>query len=178
MAAPADQHRIAVDGAHIVRETGVLDQVATILEAQAMPYRQTRELGQELPLAGRIIKVANAYDDLAEGRNDLAHQETAMERIHLGLGYEYDPLVARHSPTCWSAAAPDAPASLRPDGVWPSTGELRQAVPPADRTRRRRCRRARRRPRPTAPWSTWARSTAVHRVPRPGHLVEVTDALF
>jgi len=95
MAAPADQHRIAVDGAYIVRETGVLDQVATILEAQATPYRQTRELGQELPLAGRIIKVANAYDDLAEGRNDLAHQETAMERIYLGLGYEYDPLVVQ-----------------------------------------------------------------------------------
>jgi len=93
MAAPADQHRIAVDGAHIVRETGVLEQVATILEAQPTPYRQTRELGQELPLAGRIIKVANAYDDLAEGESGPGQRDTAVERIHLGLGYEYDPLV-------------------------------------------------------------------------------------
>jgi HD-GYP domain-containing protein (c-di-GMP phosphodiesterase class II) len=50
-----------------------------------------REFGQELPMASRIIKVANAYDDLIgpEGTRD----DRAMERIHLGLGYEYDPRV-------------------------------------------------------------------------------------
>jgi len=95
MAAPADQHRMAVDGAHIVRETGVPGQVATILEAQATSYRQTRELGQELPLAGRIIKVANSYDDLAEGESGPRQRDTAVERIHLGLGYEYDALVVQ-----------------------------------------------------------------------------------
>jgi hypothetical protein len=91
MAAPADQQRIAHDGAEIVRTTGVLDNVAAILEAQTTPYRQVREFGQDLPMASRIIKVANAYDDLCgpEGRNT----ERAMERIHLGLGYEYDPRV-------------------------------------------------------------------------------------
>ena len=91
MAAPADQQRIAHDGAEIVRSTGVLDNVATIMEAQITPYRQVREFGQELPLASRIIKVANAYDDLS-GPEDL-HADRAMERIHLGLGYEYDPRV-------------------------------------------------------------------------------------
>jgi hypothetical protein len=90
MAAPADQQRIAHDGAEIVRTTGVLDNVAKILEAQTTPYRQVRELGQELPMSSRIIKVANAYDDLcAPTGND----DRAMERIHLGLGYEYDPQV-------------------------------------------------------------------------------------
>jgi hypothetical protein len=91
MAAPADQQRIAHDGAEIVRTTGVLDNVAAILEAQTTPYRQVREFGQDLPMASRIIKVANAYDDLCgpDGRNT----ERAMERIHLGLGYEYDPRV-------------------------------------------------------------------------------------
>ena len=91
MAAPADQQRIAHDGAEIVRSTGVLDNVAAILEAQTTPYRQVREFGQDLPLASRIIKVANAYDDMSGpyGEND----ERAMERIHLGLGYEYDPQV-------------------------------------------------------------------------------------
>jgi hypothetical protein len=91
MAAPADQQRIAHDGAEIVRSTGVLDKVATILEAQTTPYRQVREFGQDLPMASRIIKVANAYDDLSgpDGENEAR----AMERIHLGLGYEYDPEV-------------------------------------------------------------------------------------
>ena len=90
MAAPADQQRIAHDGAEIVRTTGVLDTVAAILEAQTTPYRQVREFGQDLPMSSRIIKVANAYDDLcAPDGND----ERAMERIHLGLGYEYDPRV-------------------------------------------------------------------------------------
>lgn len=91
MAAPGDQQRIAHDGAEIVRTTGVLDNVARILEVQTAPYRQVREFGQDLPMASRIIKVANAYDDMAGpgGAND----ERAMERIHLGLGYEYDPRV-------------------------------------------------------------------------------------
>jgi hypothetical protein len=91
MAAPADQQRIAHDGAEIVRTTGVLDNVAEILEAQTTPYRQVREFGQDLPMASRIIKVTNAYDDLCgpDGKNT----ERAMERIHLGLGYEYDPRV-------------------------------------------------------------------------------------
>jgi HD-GYP domain-containing protein (c-di-GMP phosphodiesterase class II) len=42
-------------------------------------------------MASRIIKVANAYDDLVGAGG--AHDDRAMERIHLGLGYEYDPRV-------------------------------------------------------------------------------------
>jgi HD-GYP domain-containing protein (c-di-GMP phosphodiesterase class II) len=91
MAATVDQQRIAHDGAEIVRSTGVLDNVATILEAQTTPYRQVREFGQELPMSSRIIKVANAYDDLRGPHG--ADDARAMERIHLGLGYEYDPRV-------------------------------------------------------------------------------------
>ena len=93
LAAPADQDRIARDGAEIVRQTGVLDDVATILEAQAKPYRHVRELGEPIPISSRIIKVANAYDDLVGDNPTPASQESAIERIHLGLGYEYDPAV-------------------------------------------------------------------------------------
>jgi len=93
LAAPADQRRIAHDGAEIVRETGVLDNVAVILEAQTTSYRHVRELGEDLPLSSRIIKVCNAYDDMAGGLPTLAQRSAAMERIHLGLGYEYDPRV-------------------------------------------------------------------------------------
>jgi HD domain len=93
LAAPADQRRIARDSAEIVRQTGVLDNVAVILEAQTTPYRQVRELGEPLPMSSRIIKVCNAYDDLAGENPDPARHTMAMERIHLGLGYEYDPHV-------------------------------------------------------------------------------------
>jgi acid phosphatase family membrane protein YuiD len=93
MAAPADQRRIAHDGAEIVRQTGVLDTVAQILEAQTTPYRQVREFDEVLPVASRIIKVANAYEDFAGERPGASRRESAMERINLGLGYEYDPAV-------------------------------------------------------------------------------------
>lgn len=93
LAAPADQRRIAHDGAEIVRQTGVLDKVAVILEAQTTPYRQVREFGEDLPLSSRIIKVCNAYDDLAGDNPAPARRDAAIERIHLGLGYEYDPRV-------------------------------------------------------------------------------------
>ncbi len=93
LAAPADQRRIAHDGAEIVRQTGVLDNVAVILEAQTTPYRQVREFGEDLPMSSRIIKVCNAFDDMAGGSPTAARRSAAMERIHLGLGYEYDPHV-------------------------------------------------------------------------------------
>jgi len=93
LAAPADQRRIAHDGAEIVRQTGVLDNVAVILEAQTTPFRQVREFGEVLPLSSRVIKVCNAFDDLAGHSPDSAKRDAAVERIHLGLGYEYDPRV-------------------------------------------------------------------------------------
>ncbi|MBK8468983.1 MAG: HD domain-containing phosphohydrolase [Candidatus Phosphoribacter sp.] len=93
MAARADQQRIALDGAEIVRKTGVPAEVAAAVEQQATPYRVVREQRQDLPLASRIIKVANAYDDIVGGSITSRRREAAMERIHLGLGYEYDPRV-------------------------------------------------------------------------------------
>jgi len=93
MAAPTDQRRIAHDGAEIVRQTGVLDNVAVIIEAQITSYRRVRELGEDLPLSSRIIKVCNAYDDMVGGSPTPARRRVAMERINLGLGYEYDPRV-------------------------------------------------------------------------------------
>jgi hypothetical protein len=92
-----DQRRIAGLGAGIVREAGVLDRVATIVEQQCEPYRLPlqHELAgaDDVPLASRIIKVANAYDDLVGDSDQLSRQADALERIHLGLAFEYDPRV-------------------------------------------------------------------------------------
>ncbi|HET8596045.1 MAG TPA: HD domain-containing protein [Intrasporangium sp.] len=92
-AAPADQLRIAHDTVQIVRETGVLDDVGAVLERQTTPYRQLLEFDEEIPLTSRILKVANAYDDLTGGSGADERREAAVERIFLGLGYEYDPRV-------------------------------------------------------------------------------------
>jgi hypothetical protein len=93
LAAPADQRRIAADSVAIVRETGVFGGAVQILEHQTTPYRQVRELGEEIPLTSRILKVVNAYEDLTAGSRSARAREAAVERIYLGLGYEYDPRV-------------------------------------------------------------------------------------
>ena len=93
MAAPADQARIATDSADIVRKTGVAPEVADAVALQSVPYRVVREDGDQLPLLARIVKVANAYDDFVGGSITARRREAAIERLQLGLGYEYDPRV-------------------------------------------------------------------------------------
>ena len=92
-----DQRRIAELGAAIVGQTGVQSRVATIVQRQCDPYRMPmqHELDgdEQIPLAARIIKVANAYDDLVGESGQLSRRDEALERIHLGLAYEYDPRV-------------------------------------------------------------------------------------
>ncbi|MBT9254136.1 metal-dependent phosphohydrolase [Phycicoccus sp. MAQZ13P-2] len=91
LAAPADQRSIALEGGRIIRRAEIFEDVADYVEGQTIPYRMVRELGEDVPMASRIIKCANAYDDLTGGSSDPALVDAAMERIHLGLGYEYDP---------------------------------------------------------------------------------------
>lgn len=96
LAAPADQEGIAGDGAEIARATGVLDVEAEIIEAQAVPYRHHVSHRRPQPVGSRVIRVANAYDDLLTGRSaglPLSGPEAAIERLYLGLGHEYDPRV-------------------------------------------------------------------------------------
>ncbi|MFL6151566.1 MAG: HD-GYP domain-containing protein [Ornithinibacter sp.] len=105
LAAPSDQRDIADEGARIIRHAEGLEDVADYVEAQTIPYRQVRELGEDLPVASRIIKVANAFDDLTGGSADPDDIRTANERIHLGLGYQYDPEVVQ----ALGVATADAP---------------------------------------------------------------------
>ncbi|MFI7339631.1 HD-GYP domain-containing protein [Streptomyces sp. NPDC050085] len=81
----AQQRRIALLGGAVVRQTGVDAQVAVVVERQADPYR-------EQPLTARIVRTANAYDEMAreEGpQGPLA----ALERLRLATGHDYQPEV-------------------------------------------------------------------------------------
>lgn len=89
--APADQRGIADEGARIVRRTEVLDGVADIIAAQVVQFREVQEYGESVPMSARIIKVCNAFEDLTRG--DSALRDAAIERLTLGIGYEYDPTV-------------------------------------------------------------------------------------
>ena len=94
VAAPADQRRIAALGADVIRQTGVLDDVATIVHQQAEPYRRAHQTTRaNIPLASRIIKAVNAYDDLVGDTYETTPRLEALERLRLGMAYEYDPTV-------------------------------------------------------------------------------------
>ncbi|HKA68681.1 MAG TPA: HD domain-containing phosphohydrolase [Actinomycetes bacterium] len=94
MCSPRQQRRIAELGAEVIRQTRVMESVAEIVAAQAAQYRRSDGVvDQSVPLASRIIKAANAYDDMVSGSPDPARQEHALSRLQLGTIYEYDPRV-------------------------------------------------------------------------------------
>lgn len=94
MVAPDEQRRIAAFGAEVIRQSGVMDRVATVVEQQAAPYRRPGEpLDAGVPIGSRIIRAANAYDDLVGGSMESDRRLAALERLRLGMAYEYDPQV-------------------------------------------------------------------------------------
>jgi len=94
MTRPDEQRRIAEMGAEVIRQTGVLDRVAVIVERQADPYRRPHEtVDDTIPLASRIIKAANAYDDLVGDSRETGRHLDALERLRLSMAYDYDPKV-------------------------------------------------------------------------------------
>lgn len=84
---------IARWGAQIIAEAPYLANVSALVEQQHRPYRSPGiEIDPDVPMASKIIKVASAYD---EGRNELDLSPVeALERIHQGSAYEFDPQVA------------------------------------------------------------------------------------
>jgi hypothetical protein len=92
--APVERRRVAELGADVIKTTGVLDRVADIVARQADPYRRHREAPDDtLPIESRIIKAASAYDDLVGANPTLDANADALERLRLGMAYEYDPHV-------------------------------------------------------------------------------------
>ncbi|MBC6459296.1 HD-GYP domain-containing protein [Actinomadura sp. HBU206391] len=115
LASPADQRRIAELGAEVIKQTGVLDRVAEIVRRQSDSYLAVRVepvrderaatggpaghgpdgSGRDSaqPLASRVIKVANAYDDLVGDSSDRDRSAAVLERLRLDSISEYDPTV-------------------------------------------------------------------------------------
>ncbi len=92
--ASSERQRVAELGADVIKTTGVLDRVADIVARQADPYRRHREPPDDtLPIESRIIKAASAYDDLVGADESPDAAADALERLRLGLAYEYDPRV-------------------------------------------------------------------------------------
>lgn len=92
---PQHRSRVAGLGADIIRSSGFLDRVAVIVERQADPYRRNRRASDDsVPLGSRIIKAVSAYDDLvSDSGNSPRSRADALERLRLGMAYEYDPRV-------------------------------------------------------------------------------------
>ena len=91
LASPSEQRRIAGLGAGVITETGVLNEVAEIVRRQSEPYRAAE--GSAPPLASRVIKVANAYDDLVGASSDRDRSAAVLERLRGDSAAEYDPTV-------------------------------------------------------------------------------------
>lgn len=93
MIARDEQRRIATYGAEVIRQSG-MDRVAHIVEQQTEPFRRPGlPFDANIPVASRIIRVANAYDDFAGGSMESVTRLYALERLREGAVDEYDPLV-------------------------------------------------------------------------------------
>ncbi len=110
-----DQQRIAELGADVIQQAQVLGSVAEIVRRQNEPYRgievahegyagrhngrpahtsrpDRASLGEPgPPLSSRIIKAANAFDDLVGTSMDPGRAAAAVQQLRLDTASEYDP---------------------------------------------------------------------------------------
>lgn len=86
--------QIASTGSNIVAAAGTFPRVARMIREQHEPYRRPGEIANDdLGLGARILKVANTYDDLLHGASSRHSPLEALESLHLGKAYDYDPAV-------------------------------------------------------------------------------------
>jgi hypothetical protein len=83
----ADQTRIAELGAEVIRQAGVLDSVARLVYCQSWP---SRGHDPEPPIGSKIIRAANAFDDMVGGSPDRDRTAAALERLRMDTDLEYD----------------------------------------------------------------------------------------
>ena len=90
LASPEQQRRIAELGASVIDQAGVLDGVAEIVRYQSWPWRGR---DREPPVGSRIIRAANAFDDLVGASAETSRTMAALEWLRLDTATEYDPRV-------------------------------------------------------------------------------------
>ncbi|MEY9871833.1 hypothetical protein ABH931_001306 [Streptacidiphilus sp. MAP12-33] len=89
-----EQRRIGRLGSEVIRRTGVPPEVAEIVARAAEPYRGADGgVDAELPLSARIVRVANAYDDLACDDPGPARREEVLAQLRAGTERDYEPRV-------------------------------------------------------------------------------------
>jgi hypothetical protein len=99
---PQDQQRIAGLGADVIQQAQVLGSVAEIVRRQNEPYRDVDPAaGGSIdhpdgerdgpPLSSRIIKAANAFDDMVGSSLDPGRTAAAVQQLRLDTAREYDP---------------------------------------------------------------------------------------
>ena len=92
-----DQQRIAEHGADVIRQAQGLGSVAEIVRRQNEPCRSAGVASGGAggpfgpPLGSRIIKAANAFDDLVGSSLDLGRAAAAVQQLRLDTASEYDP---------------------------------------------------------------------------------------
>jgi hypothetical protein len=87
-----EQRRIAEYGAEVIQQAKVLDSIADIVRRQSDPAQPSGR-DPEPPLSSRIIRAANAFDDLVGSSMEPSRAVAAVERLRLDTGAEYDPEV-------------------------------------------------------------------------------------
>lgn len=87
-----EARHIAEVGAGMLRATGGMDRVAALVEAQAEPFGAAA-FPPRRPLAARILKVANAYDDLVGPDPGPGTPTAALWRLRRFGEAAYDPQV-------------------------------------------------------------------------------------
>jgi response regulator RpfG family c-di-GMP phosphodiesterase len=110
LATVAQQVDIARRGAEVIRRTGVMDQVADVIELSAVPLaainRGRHEDGDLLAVGGPegkppadiaqeagIVRVSNAFDDLVGAEPSYQRQQLALQQIRVGEYTSFDPAV-------------------------------------------------------------------------------------
>src|SRR6266567_5653198 len=83
----ADARRIAEFGAEVIRQTGVLDTVAELVRWQWLPAFGGPKTP---PLGSKVIRAANAFDDLVGGSADRDRTAAALDRLRVDADIEYD----------------------------------------------------------------------------------------
>jgi response regulator RpfG family c-di-GMP phosphodiesterase len=87
LVSPAEARRLAEFGAEVIKQTGVLDTVADLVRWQWLPAAGGLRTP---PLGSKVIRVANAFDDLVGGSANRDRTAAAIERLRLDADTEYD----------------------------------------------------------------------------------------